>query len=128
MKEMTKKLIYPLFALMVAVCMTMVAAAQGSTTIKGAYLVDVACGTSKVHDGAGAEAHSGKKGCATKEACSKSGLGFFHDGKFHKFDAKGSDLAKAALAKSAKDTGAKFTVVGKAEGGVFHATAITEEE
>jgi hypothetical protein len=127
MKEMTKKLIYPLFALMVAVCMSMVAAAQGSTTIKGASLVDVACGTSKVKDDAGAEAHSGKKGCATKEACSKSGLGVFHDGKFVKLDPKGSDLAKAALAKTSKDTGAKFTVVGKLDGGVFHATSITEE-
>jgi hypothetical protein len=127
MKEMTKKLIYPLFALMVAVCMSMTAAAQGPKTIKGAFLVDAACGASKVKDDAGAEAHSGKKGCATKEACSKSGLGFFHGGKFHKFDAHGSDLAKAALAKSAKDTGAKFTVEGELKGDVFHATKITEE-
>jgi len=127
MKEMTKKFIYPLFALAVALGLTVAAAGQKPTTIKGAYVVDVACGTAKVKDDASAEGHSGKKGCATKEACSKSGLGFFANGKFTKFDPKGSDLAKAALAKSTQDTGQKFTVVGEEKGGVFHLASIKAE-
>lgn len=125
---MTKKFIYPLLALVVGLIMSVAAAAQHPTTVKGAYIVDVACGTSKVKDDASAEAHSGKKGCATKEACSKSGLGFFANGKFTKFDPKGSDLAKAALAKSTKDSGQKYTVVGQEKGGIFTATSITAEE
>jgi hypothetical protein len=126
MKEMTKKFYYPLFTLMVALSMAVAALAQGgSTTIKNAYLVDVACST-KVKDNAGAEAHSGSKGCATKEGCGKSGLGMFHDGMYIKFDAKGTELAKAALAKASKETGAVFTVKGKKDGDVFHATEITE--
>jgi len=112
---MKKNLIIPIFALLVALSMIVVALAQGGATSLSGPIVDQMCAGGMVKKGshAGAAGHSGKAGCALKEACAKSGFGVFADGKFHKFDTKGNELAKSALEKSSKDSGVNFKVTGK---------------
>jgi hypothetical protein len=126
---MKKNPIYPVFALLVALAMFTVALAQGNAknNLTGP-IVDKMCagGAAKSGDAAKTAAHSGKKGCALKEACAKSGFGVFADGHYYKFDAKGDELAKAALEKSAKDTGATFKVTGKVTGDSVAVTSIEE--
>jgi hypothetical protein len=131
MKEMTKKLFYPLFAFVVALSLAGLASAKGaSTTLKGAAIVDVACSANVIKGGASAaDGHSGKTGCATKPGCAKSGYGAYANGKYIKFaDEKSNTLAKEALAKATKDTGAKFTVVGEVTGETMTVESITEEK
>jgi hypothetical protein len=127
---MTKKLFYPLFALVVALSLAGAALADGNTTITGASIVDVACSKNVIKGGAtAADGHSGSGGCAMKEGCEKSGYGAYHDGKYLKFaDAKSNELAKAALTKSSKATGAKFTVVGEVKGETMTVKSITEDK
>jgi hypothetical protein len=127
MKEMTKKLFYPLFALVVALSLAGVASAQGASKTLTGHIVDKACSGNVVKGGASAaDGHSGSKGCAGKDGCLKSGLGLYADGKWTAFDAKGNELAKAALAKASKETGAKFKVVGELKGDTLAVTEITE--
>lgn len=126
---MTKKLFYPLFALVVALSMVGTASAQDSVTLKG-KIVDKACsGGLAKKDGAQAtaDAHSGSDGCAMKEGCKKSGHGVFaEDGKYYTFDAKGTELSIAALQKASKKSGAVFNVVGKVSGETIEVERITE--
>jgi hypothetical protein len=124
---MKKNPIYPVFALLVALAMITLALAQGQEPLEGP-VVDQMCaaGPAKSGDAAKTAGHSGKKGCALKEACAKSGFGVFAKGKYYKFDAKGNELAKAALEKSSKDTGATFKVTGKVTGDSVAVTSIEE--
>jgi hypothetical protein len=116
MKKMTKKLFYPLFAFVVALSLASVASARDGKVLTG-HIVDKACSGGVVKDGvAKADAHSGSKGCAAKKPCADSGLGLYTDGKWIAFDEKGTELAKAALAKATKETGATFKVTGTVEG------------
>jgi hypothetical protein len=129
---MTKKLFYPVFAFVVAVSLSGLAWAQGgeAKTIKAAYLVDVACSKIVVKDASKAAAHSGKNGCAiNKPGCKNSGTGVFVDGKFLTIsNDKGKQLAIAALEGASKETGAKYTVVGKVTGETIEVESITEEK
>jgi hypothetical protein len=125
---MTKKLFYPLFAFVVALSLAGVASAQGaaSKSFTG-HIVDKSCSANVVKGGASAaDNHSGSKGCAAKKPCADSGLGLYAEGKWRAFDAKGTELAKAALANASKETGAKFKVVGELKGDTLAATEITE--
>ncbi len=127
---MIKKLIYPAFALCIALSLVSLASAQGekSATMTG-YIVDKACSQTVAkaeNPAAKAIAHSGSKGCALKGPCAKSGLGLFADGKYYEFDEKGVATAKAALEKSPKETGATFKVVGKVSEGKMTVDSITE--
>jgi hypothetical protein len=63
------------------------------------------------------------RACALK--CAKAGYGAVVDGKFVKFDEKGSDLAKAALMKSEKSDHLKATVSGELKDGVIHVSSLT---
>jgi hypothetical protein len=127
---MTKKLFYPLFALVIAVSMAVAASAQGQAKAfsEEGWIVDKACSANVVKGGeSAANGHSGKNGCAVNKAgCKNSGLGIYSGGKFHAFDAKGSELAIATLAKASKETGAKFKVVGQLKGEVVEVESITE--
>jgi hypothetical protein len=126
---MIRKLIYPVFALFVALSLVGLVSAQGnkSTTLTG-YIVDKACsgGLKKETAEAHAKGHSGNKGCALKEPCAKSGLGVFAEGKYYEFDEQGTALAKSALEKSAKEKGARFSVVGKVSEGKMTVEKISE--
>jgi hypothetical protein len=125
MKEMTKKLFYPLFALLVAFSLVSLASAQGKEFTGS--IVDKSCSGNVIKGGDSAAAgHSGSKGCANKKPCRESGLGLFTDGKYYSFDAKGNELAAAALGKASKETGAKFKVVGELKGDTLTVTEITE--
>jgi hypothetical protein len=130
MKEMTKKLFYPVFAFVVALSLAGMALADGETTLKGASIVDVACSKNVIKGGeSAANGHSGSGGCAMKEGCAKSGYGAYYEGKYLKFaDAKSNELATAALTKSSKATGAKFTVVGEVKGETMTVKSITEDK
>jgi hypothetical protein len=125
MTEMSKKLINPFFALLVTMSLAIAASADGKTYT--GHIVDKACSGTVVKGGVStADAHSGAKGCAKKEGCEKSGYGIYADGKWTAFDAKGNELAKAALAKATKDTGVKFDVVGELKGDTLEVTEIKE--
>ncbi len=63
------------------------------------------------------------RSCALQ--CAKAGYGVVVDGKFVKFDEKGSELAKAALEKSDKKDHLRATVTGDEKDGVIHVTALT---
>jgi hypothetical protein len=119
---MLKKFICALTAVMV---LSLVAVAQdGGTTLTG-YLVDKACSGKATSDEAAAKE---SKACILMESCLKSGIGIYADGKFTELDAKGVELAKAALEKSKKDKGAKFKVTGKIADGKLAVASVTEVE
>jgi hypothetical protein len=127
---MTKKFIFPVLALMIALSFVGVISAQESksTTLTGP-IVDKACSASlpkKDDPAAFAAEHSGTKGCALKGPCAGSGFGVYADGKWTEFDAKGNELAKAALEKSSKEKGVTFKVAGKVSDGKMAVDSITE--
>jgi hypothetical protein len=122
-----KKFILSLTAVM---ALSLVAIAQDGKATWTGYIVDKACATGKVAKQADpqAAASTESKGCILMESCLKSGLGIYVDGKYTEFDAKGAELAKAALEKSKKDKGAKFKVTGKVAGGKLAVESIDEVE
>ncbi len=93
---------------------------KSQTTLVG-YLSDCQCGESmeSVQMAAG---HT--KECCLMESCAKSGFGIYANGKFIKFDSKGSDKAKAFLVALKKEKDLKVKVTGKMENGVFVLTSI----
>jgi hypothetical protein len=115
---MLKKFIFSLTAVM---ALSLVVMAQDKAakevTLTGA-VVDEHCSK--------ADMATHKKSCVLSDACKKSGLGIFENGKFTKFDADGSAKAQAALEKSKKDAGAKFKVTGTVAGGTMTVKSIEE--
>ena len=62
------------------------------------------------------------RSCAMK--CAQAGYGAIVDGKFVKFDEKGSDMAKNALKKSDKKDHLRATVSGELKDGVIHVSSL----
>jgi hypothetical protein len=62
------------------------------------------------------------RSCAMQ--CAKAGYGAMVDGKFVKFDDKGSDLAKAALQKSDKKDHLRATIDGEMKDGMLHVSSL----
>jgi hypothetical protein len=60
------------------------------------------------------------------EDCASSGFGIFSGGKYYKFDAKGSEKAKALFEKSKLSRGMYFTAVGKLVNGTLTVTSLAE--
>jgi len=87
---------------------------------KNVSLMDASCAAKKERM-ADPDAHA--RSCALK--CAKSGYGAVVDGKFVKFDAKGSDLAKEALEKSDKKDHLRATVNGEMKDGVIQVSSLT---
>ncbi len=85
------------------------------------YLSDCQCGESMENVKMAAE-HT--KECCLMDACAKSGFGIYSDGKFIKFDPKGSDKAKDFLIALKKEKDLKVKVKGKMEDGVFRLASI----
>jgi predicted outer membrane protein len=125
---MLKKFILSLTAVM-ALSLVAIAQEDGKATLTG-YIVDKACATGKVAKQADPQAAAAteSKGCILMEHCFQSGLGIYADGKYHELDAKGAELAKAALEKSKKDKGARFKITGKVAGGKLAVESIDEVE
>lgn len=88
-------------------------------TWKNAPLMDADCSgeTSKLEN---PDNHS--RGCALK--CADSGYGIVVDKNFVKFDAKGNELAKAALEKSDKKNHLRVTVDGELKDGTIAVTSL----
>jgi hypothetical protein len=124
---MLKKFIFSLTAIFALSLVVM--AQDGKTTITG-YIVDKACATGKVAKQADQQAAAANesRNCVLMEGCVKSGLGAYSEGKYIEFDAKGVELAKAALEKSKKAKGAKFQVTGKMTEGKLAVAEIKEVE
>lgn len=95
---------------------------KNATTLVG-YLSDCQCGESleSVEMAAG---HT--KECCLMDACAKSGYGIYANGKFIKFDPKGSEKAKAYLVALKKEKDLKVKVTGKMENGTFALASIED--
>ncbi len=89
-------------------------------TWKNVSLMDGSCAAKKEKI-ANPDAHA--RSCAVK--CAQSGYGAVVKGKFVKFDAKGSELAKDALEKSEKKDHLRATVVGELKDGVIQVSSLT---
>jgi hypothetical protein len=107
-----------LVVLSVAVLLAASAFAGGpgkKETVSG-YLVDVMCSAELAEKGAAAAAKHDKE-CLQMADCVKSGYAVLTaDKKVIKFDAKGNEEAKKAIAASSKDKVFKVTVSGVVEG------------
>ena len=123
---MSKKLFSSLAALVIVLSLSVMVAAQDqkSVTLTG-NIIDKNC-SAKATTAEAAAGH--KKGCALSGNCLKSGLGVYADGKYVEFDAKGTELGKAALEKTSKANGAVFKVTGKVADGKMMVESITEVE
>ena len=93
-----------------------------AATWKNAPLMDAACAgeQSKLDN---PDAHT--RHCALK--CADEGYGIVVDKNFVKFDAKGNELAKAALEKSDKKDHLRATVDGEMKGDTINVTSLTLE-
>ncbi len=93
------------------------------------YVVDEMCGSgmAKKTDGA-AKAASHTKDCALSEHCAASGFGLFMNGKFHPFNAKGTELAKSMIEKSTKSDHLYAEVTGTLKGNTLNVSAIKEAD
>ena len=97
------------------------AGAQGAKTVtmKG-YVVDQMCAKSlakKENVMEKAAAHTKK--CALEEGCTDSGYGLFSDGKYYKFDEKGSAKAKELIEGSKREKELMFEASGSVDGDMF---------
>jgi hypothetical protein len=124
-----KRLMTMTFALAMLLSLSSLALAQGEKKTLSGNIVDKACSARVGKAANPQEAAAGHaKKCALSDNCKASGYGVYSDGKFYEFDAKGAELAAAALTKSAKDKGAVFKVTGKVSGDKIAVESITESE
>ena len=101
------------------ILVALIALPLSAETWKNVSLMDAGC-ASKKDMVANPDAHA--RSCALQ--CSKAGYGAVVDGKFVKFDQKGSDLTKAALQKSDKKDHLRATVTGDMKDGVLHVSSL----
>ncbi len=102
------------------VLVVLVSLPLSAATWKNVSLMDAGCaGKEKAMSNPDGHARS----CALQ--CAKSGYGAVVDGKFVKFDQKGSDLAKAALQKSGKKDHLRATITGDMKDGMIHVSQLT---
>ncbi len=90
-----------------------------ATTWKNVSLMDSNCAGKK---DALTNPDKHTRSCALQ--CSKAGYGAVVDGKFVKFDEKGTTLAKEALQKSDKKDHLRATVTGEEKDGVIHVSSL----
>ncbi len=115
------------FSLLVLTALSFGVLAQDKPVTLTGHLIDKACSArmatkEKPQEAAGTHT----KECSLKEGCAKSGFGVFADGKFTELDEKGAAMAKAALEKSSKASGANFKVTGKIADGKMTVQSISE--
>ncbi len=91
-------------------------AGQGKKAKVSGYLVDIMCSSEHASEGEAFGAKHSKE-CLQMADCEKSGYAVLTaDKKVIKFDAKGNEEAKKAIAASAKEKDFKVTVTGAVEG------------
>ena len=109
---------------------TSVALAHEKVKLTG-YLVDSMCAAGHDKDkpeDAAKFASEHTRECALMEECVKSGYGVLVEGKWYPFDAKGSEIAKGLVDKTAKKDHIKVTVEGMKHEGKLLVEKITETE
>jgi len=100
--------------------------AGGTKTLKG-YVVDQMCAAkmaTKENVMDKAAAHTSD--CALEEDCASSGYGIFSEGKFYKFDEKGSAKAKTLIGKSKRTNGLYFEATGTVGDGAIEVATLKE--
>lgn len=105
--------------LVLGILVLALASPLAAETWKGVALMDAGCAT-KADVMAHPENHP--KACALQ--CGKAGYGVVVDGKFIKFDKKGSELAAAALKKTEKSDHLTATVSGELKDGTIAVTSL----
>ena len=98
----------------------LIALPLSAETWKNVSLMDAGCAMKK-EAVSNPDAHT--RSCALQ--CAKHGYGAVVDGKFVKFDQKGSDLAKEALQKSDKKDHLRATITGEMKDGVIQVSALS---
>ena len=91
------------------------------------YVVDAMCAkgmAKKENPMEKASMHT--KQCAMEEACAASGFGVFSDGKYHKFDKKGDELALALIKESKTEKGMMVEVEGMQKDDMLAVVSIKE--
>jgi hypothetical protein len=112
--------------LLALAAMPLAAQETGTTTLHG-YVVDQHCaGTLAGKTNAMEKAAGHSKDCALMESCAASGYGIFSEGKYYKFDAKGSRRAQELFEKSKLSKGMYFTATGKLAGETLTLASLTE--
>ena len=94
--------------------------------LKG-YVVDQMCAArmaTKANVMEKASSHT--KECALEDDCAGSGYGIFSEGKYYKFDEKGSAQAKALIEKSKRAKQLYFEVTGRPADGTFQVVSLKE--
>jgi len=106
---------------------TTASAQEAKPTVLKGYVVDQMCAmkmAKKENAMEKAEGHS--KECALEDDCAGSGFGIFSDGKYYKFDEKGSAKAKALIEKSKREKKLYFEVRGTVGDGTIEVASIKE--
>jgi len=101
-------------------------AVKETLTLKG-YVVDQMCARGmlkKTNFMEKAAAHT--QDCALEDHCAETGYGLFSDGKWYKFDEKGSKQAGELIQKSKREKGLYFEVSGKLAGDTFMVSSMKE--
>lgn len=106
--------------------LTLQAQEKTTSTVKG-YVVDQMCAkkmATKKDVMEKAAAHS--KDCALDDACAASGYGIFSDGKYYKFDEKGSAKAKELIEASKLEKGLYMEATGHLGDGTLQVVTLKE--
>ena len=122
---MKKKAIRTTLAfLLTAACTLCIGIAQGQKATLTGHLVDQMCG-GDLKDAAKAADHS--KECALMDHCAASGFGIFANGKYVKFDAEGSKMAKALVEKTKKEKDITIVAEGTLDGDTLTVASLKEK-
>lgn len=106
----------------------MTASAQDTKTVTlTGYVVDQMCAggmAKKANVMQKAAAHT--RDCSLEESCSAEGYGIFSDGKYYKFDEKGSATAKVLIEKSKRSKELYFEASGVLDNGTLTVASLKE--
>ena len=120
------KYLIALCTMLLSFALTAGAQVAGPVTLKG-YVVDQMCaGKMAMKDNAMEKAQGHSKDCALDDHCAASGYGIFSDGKYYKFDEKGSERAKGLIEKSQREKGLFFEAKGTVSEGTMALTSLKE--
>ena len=120
------KYLMALCTLALAFALALNTAEAKTSTLKG-YVVDQMCAQKMAaKDNAMEKAEGHTKACALNDQCAGSGYGILSDGKYYKFDEKGSAKAKEMIEKSKREKALYFEAKGTVEEGSITVTSLKE--
>jgi hypothetical protein len=120
------KYLMALCTLVLVAALTVTSADAKPTTLRG-YVVDQMCaGKMAKKENAMEKAEGHTKDCALNDQCAASGYGIFSDGKYYKFDAKGSAEAKEIIEKSSREKALYFEAKGTLADDMLTVTSLKE--